>query len=342
MLNKQDNGKNSVIRSENKKSFKTIFLQYWLLMILVLLIIVFSILQPSFMSLKNIFNLIGQGSMISLLALGLTGVVVVFEFDLSFADNAALAAVLSIALVGKYGMNIFLAWFICLLVSIFISLINEVFIVRVGVPAFIQTLGMKTILIGIANWITGGSVFIFAGLPILFSSLGRSLIFNVIPSTIIPFLIGAVAIVFFLEYTYMGRYFYAVGSSVEASRRVGIDIKKVKLIAYFIMGICAGIAGIVLGSMFGIGDPNMGHAYLFPAIISTFLGGVFLRGGEPNPLGTIVAAMILAVIQNGLILLGTSLFIKEMIQGGLLVVILVVITRMQGRIAGVKVSQTLT
>jgi len=328
-----------VIGKRERSLLSTLVLRYGVLFITIIVFIVFSLMQPRFITPRNIFNLIGQGSIIGLLALGLTNIIVVGEFDISFAAIATFCGVLSVFLVGATGMNLFLAWIICFAFGIGLSLFNAVNVVYVGIPSFIATLGLMGVLTGVSKWITGGSILYFAFMPRGFESIGRGMIANLIPSPVISFLIGALAVVVFLEYTYIGRYFYAVGGGREAARRAGVNVRKVKFLAFLVMGIIAGSSGLLMASMFGVGNPVMGDSFLFPAIISAFLGAVFLKEGIPNPSGAVVAAILLAIIANGLVMLGLPLYVKEIVQGAILVVAVAMVSLLKpGGIPGAKMG----
>jgi len=342
-LNKRKSKESAAKRKKmtrSERSFlSTLIIKYGLLIVAVALFVMFAFLEPRFITPRNIFKIIGQGSVIGLMALGLTIIVVAGEFDISFAAVATLCCVLSVFLIGALGVNIFLAWGICIALSIGISLVNAVNIVKIGVPSFVATLGMMGLLEGISLWITGGGVIYYAIMPDGFKSIGRGMIGNLVPSPVISFSLGAIVLIIFLDFTYIGRYFYAVGGSSPAARHAGVNVNKAKFLAFFIMGIIAGLSGIIMASMFGGGNPIMGGGYLFPAVIATFLGAIFLKEGLPNTLGTVVAAMLLAIIANGLVMVGLPLYIKEMVQGIILAVSVAIVCMLKpGGIPGVKMG----
>lgn len=340
VVRKKSNNKTSLSGKVKEKPEHSIFgiiiLKYGVLVITIALAVGFSFVAPRFATPRNILTLISQGSIIGLLALGLTNIIVVGEFDISFAAIATFCGVLSVLLIGT-GMNIFLAWIICFLLGISLSLFNAVNVVYIGIPSFIATLGLMGILTGISKWITGGRVLYYASMPPAFGIIGGTSIGGLIPFPAIWFLFGALAIVVFLEYSYMGRYFYAVGGSIEAAKRTGINPRKIKIYAFLVMGVIAGLSGLIMASMFGVGNPAMGDAFLFPAIIAAFLGAVFLKEGIANAAGTVVAAMLLAVIANGLIMLGLPLHVKEIVQGLILLVSVAAVSMLKpGGIPGIK------
>jgi len=317
---------------------KKIFINYGLLFVMIALFIVFSVMQPRFASLRNILNLLGQGSIIGILALGLTNIVICGEFDMSFASIATISSILSIQFVGVYHLPVLLSYIIILIIGLSIAVMNGINVVYVGMPSFIATLGMMGVLAGVSKWITKGSL-LYVQLPKSFELIGRSKIGNIIPSTLVVFLIIAFFVVIFLELTFKGRHFYAVGCNFEAAKRVGISIPKIKFESFIIQGIIASCAGIVIASMFGVGNPEMGDSFLFPAIIATFLGAIFLREGICNVIGTIFAAILFAEIANGLSILGFQLWVKELAQGVILLVSVTLVTILKpGGIPGVKIG----
>lgn len=307
-----------VIKKEN--FLKKMFINYGLLFAVIVLFAIFGFVEPRFATSRNIFNFLGQGSIIGLLALGLTNIVVCGEFDISFASNATFCSILSLILVGAFELPLLIVYLIVFVIGIGISVVNGINVVYIGMPSFIATLGMMGVLTGLGKWLTKGAILMFPNLPVTFRMLGRSRIGGIFPTPLAVFLVIAFFVAVFFELTFKGRHFYAVGCNLEAAKRVGINIKKIKFEAFILQGIIASAGGIVMSSLFGVGNPEMAHSFLFPAIIATFLGAVFLREGIPNILGTIVAAMLFAEIANGFVMLGFPLWAKEVMQGVILII----------------------
>jgi ribose/xylose/arabinose/galactoside ABC-type transport system permease subunit len=317
---------------------KKIFINYGLLIVAVALFFVFSVMQPRFASLRNILNLLSQGSIIGLLALGLTNIVICGEFDISFASVATICSILSVMFVGVYHLPVLLSYLITFIIGVGLEVVNGINVVYIGIPSFIASLGMMSILTGAGKWITKGSI-LSVQLPKSFGFIGRTKIANVIPSSLIAFLVIAFFVAVFFEITFKGRHFYAVGGNFEAAKRVGISIPKIKFESFIMQGIIASCGGILMGSLFGVGNPEMANSFLFPAIIATFLGAVFLREGIPNIFGTIVATILFSEIANGLIMLGTPLWVKEFVQGAILLVAVTMVSMLKpGGIPGVNIG----
>ena len=323
----------------NRTSFLTnLFLKYGVIIAIFVLFVIFSIISPSFMTVGNIFNIINHGSIIGILALGLTAVIMAGEFDISFAANATLCAIVSIALLIG-GLGLIPAWLLTLAIGIGISCLNGFIIVVIGVPSFVTTVGMMAILLGVANWVTKGAVIYSANLPDAFKYMGRYMVAGIIPSPVIIFFAISMIMIFLLEYTYVGRNMYAAGGNLEAARRVGINVKKMKFLAFFFIGIMAGLAGIIIGSKFGAGNPRIESSFQFPAIVSAYVGAVSLKEGLPNPMGTVTAVILVSILENGLLLLGAPLFVREMALGlMMLVAVSMIATMKNGQIAAVKVN----
>jgi len=302
-------------RERNK--VKQLFINYGLLIVTIIVFFIFSFIVPRFTNFRNILNLLGQGSIIGILSIGLTNIIICGEFDISFAEIAGLCSLLSVLFVGVYHFPVLLTYVIVIIIGLSISIVNGINVVYFGIPSFIATLGMMTVLVGVSKWITGGAV-LYCQLPKSFELIGRIRITGVIPSILISFFIIAFFVAVFLELTFKGRHFYAVGSNAEAAKRVGINVAKIKFEAFIVQGIIASIGGLLMASLFGIGSPDIGHDFVFPAIIVAFLGAVFLREGIPNIFGTIIASLLFAEIANGLIMIGADLWIKELFQGVIL------------------------
>jgi ribose/xylose/arabinose/galactoside ABC-type transport system permease subunit len=240
--------------------------------------------------------------------------------------------------VGIYHLPVLLSFLITFIIGVGLEVVNGINVVYIGIPSFVASLGMMSILTGVGKWITKGSI-LSVQLPKSFELIGRTKIANVIPSILVAFLVIAFFVAVFFEMTFKGRHFYAVGGNFEAAKRVGISIPKIKFESFIIQGIIASCSGILMGSLYGVGNPEMANSFLFPAIIATFLGAVFLREGIPNILGTIVAAILYSEIANGLVMLGTPLWVKELTQGAILLIAATMVSILKpGGIPGVKIG----
>lgn len=321
--------------SNNK--FTTTIRRFGVLFALIIVFGVFSFMEPSFYSFRNVLAIIRQASITGILAIGLTTVVIAGEFDMSFAALASFSGVLSVILMGKVMMGAIPAWLIGIAVALGIGVINGTIIVFLGVPSIIETIGMMTLLAGFTKWLTGGSTYYSGNFPEIFPLLGRSSLFGVIPSAVIIFAIVIVVFIIILERTKIGRFFHAVGGNPLASEHVGIKVKKIKFISLLISAALAGLAGIMIGSLLGSGTPGMGEGYLIPSISAMFIGAVFLKDGVPNIWGTVIGALLLSVLSNGFVMINLPFYLKEIVMGAVLIgAVSMVAAFKKGEIPGVK------
>jgi len=317
----------SAVTSKNS-FFINFLLKYGVIISIFVLLIIFSIFAPKFLTVRNIFNLINHGSITGILALGLTAVIIGGEFDISFAANATFCAIISIAFLIA-GMELIPAWLLTLAIGVGISCINGFDIVVLGAPSFVHTLGMMTVLLGLSNWVTKGSVIYSASLPDGFKYMGSFRVAGIIPMPTIILLIVLIAMTFLLEKSYLGRQLYAAGGNPEAAQRVGINVKKMKFLSFIIIGFMAGLGGIIIASKFGVGNPRIEGSFQFPAIVSVYVGAISLRLGLPNPIGTFTAVILISIMENGLLLMGAPLAIREMALGFTMIAAVSIIATMK-------------
>lgn len=317
--------------------FKTIVRKYGVLFALVIVFLIFSVMEPSFYSIKNLLAIIRQSSITGILAIGLTAVVVAGEFDMSFAASAGFSGVVSIILMGQYSFGAIPAWIVGIGVALVVGLINGLIIIKLGVPSMIETIGMMTLLSGLSKWMTGGSTYYSVNFPDLLPVIGRGSVFGVIPTPVIIFII--IIFIFFIlfEHTKLGRYIHAVGGNKNAAEHVGIKVDNIKFKAFFICALLAGLGGIMIGSLLSSGTPSMGEAYLIPSISSMFIGAVFLKDGIPNIWGSVIGAILLSILSNGFVMINMPFYLKDIIMGLVLIgsVSLVAISK-KGEIPGIK------
>jgi len=310
--------------------------RYGVLIALCMLFIIFSLMEPRFYGLKNILTIIRQAAILGILSLGLTVVVISGEFDISFAASATFAGVLSVVLL-KNGVDVYTSSLIGWASSVAVSLFNAITILYIGIPSFIATLGMMAALTGISRCLTGGATCYSAYFPASFAVLGRAFAFKIVPIPVITFVLVSAIALTLLENTRRGRYLYVTGANPSAASRAGINVRRMKLTALVICGLCSGLAGLTTVSMLGSANPVICDGYLMPAIIGCFLGAVFLRVGIPNVTGTVVSCLLLAVLTNGFVMIGLPFYMKEIIQGIVLLVSVGTVALLKkGRVASIE------
>lgn len=283
---------------------------------LIIMIVVFSITADNFFLGSNLKNILKQSSINMIIAAGMTVVILTGGIDLSVGSLAALAACTMAQLYHQQAMNAWIAAIVSVLLVTIIGAFSGVLIAFGRIPPFIMTLGMMQIARGIALIITSG--YPSMGFDEGFRQISRGEVAG-IP---IMFLIAAVVMLILalvLKYSPTGRHFFAIGGNEEATRLSGINIRTVKITAYAIAGLCAGIAAMVLTARVNSASPSSGDGYEMNAIAAVVLGGTSLSGGEGSIIGTIIGAFVIAVLNNGLSLLNVDTYVQMAIIGAVIV-----------------------
>ncbi|MEC1759758.1 ABC transporter permease [Schinkia azotoformans] len=278
--------------------------------------IILSILSPSFLSLDNILNILRQVSINALIAFGMTFVILTGGIDLSVGSMLALSAALTAGFMAG-GMDPILAMLIGLLAGALMGAFNGFVITKGKVAPFIATLATMTIFRGLALVYTEGRPITGLSKDLSFELMGRGYFFG-IPVPVIWMLISYAILYFILKKTTFGRRVYAIGGNEEASILSGIKVDQVKIWVYSITGLLSALAGIILTSRLNSAQPTAGTAYELDAIAAVVLGGTSLSGGRGWIFGTLVGALIIGVLNNGLNLLDVSSFYQQVVKGGVI------------------------
>lgn len=277
----------------------------------VIIFVALSVTSRSFLTVHNLLNVALQTSVNALLAIGMTFVILTAGIDLSVGSILAFSSAITAGLLVSH-VNIFLASVIGLVVGALAGLLNGIFVAYGRLAPFIVTLGTLTLFRGATEIYTGG-VPIF-NLPEAFSTFGAGTLVGIpIPVlvTAVIFALGLLA----LQRTTHGRRIYAIGGNQRAAFLAGIPVKRYLMAVYVISGALAALAGLVLTSRLGSAEPTAGSGYELDAITAVVLGGTSLFGGEGTLWGTIIGALILGVISNGLNLLNVNSFYQDAIKG---------------------------
>jgi ribose transport system permease protein len=296
----------------------TILSKYGTIIALTLMIIGFSMVRPAqFPTIKNALVILKAGAEVSIVAIGLTVVMVLLDFDLSIGFLASLAGILTTGLMSYQQLPWPLAVAIGLLVGSAAGFINGKIVTGLGVSSIITTLATGSIFVGLTFWYGRGSA-VFSGIPKEFVGLARATPFG-IPSNVILMAVFAFLIWVFLTHTEKGRHMYAIGGSPEAARLSGINVERTRVLAFTITGFASALAGIALAARLSQGHPQGGDAFLLDSFTACFLGAATLRNGEFNVPGTVIAVIIISVMVNGLTMVGAEFFLQNIIKGSLLV-----------------------
>ena len=289
--------------------------QFGTLLGLLLLCAVLGLLTPYFLTFSNLLNVLQQTSINAIVAVGMTFVIITAGIDLSVGSIVAFAGVvLGTAL--QAGLPIPLAIVAGLAAGVACGLVNGVLITRGRLPPFISTLGMMSVARGAALVFTNGRP--VSGFASEFRALATGELFFIPLPVLI--MVGVYGIGhFLLTRTKVGRYAYAVGGNEEATKLSGVDVHFHKMVVYALSGLTSGIAAVVLTARLNSAQPIAGIMYELDAIAATVIGGTSLMGGEGTLLGTLIGALIMGVLRNGLNLLGVSSYLQQIIIGSVII-----------------------
>ena len=299
------------------------------LVFLVALMVVFSVAEPRFLSELNLFNVMRQISITGLIALGMTFVILTGGIDLSVGSVVALAGLVAGALAkGSAGNTLSLddtavagyPVLVCAgaaaLVGLAAGLLQGVAITRLDVPPFVVTLGGLSAFRGAALLFSGGGP--ISGYEAGYRFWGQGKL-GPVPVPVLIFLAAALLCHVVLRHTRYGRHVYAVGGNVEAARLSGLDVRGLTLSVYLIVGALAGFAGFVLSSRLNSSEAVAGVGYELTVIAAVVIGGTSLFGGVGGVAGTVVGAILVGVLINGLVLMNVSSYVQQIVIGVIIV-----------------------
>ncbi len=278
---------------------------------LVALCLLLFILSPHFLTVSNLLNVMEQASINAVIAVGMTFVIISGGIDLSVGSIVALAGVV-LASVLHAGLPVPVALLAGLGAGSACGLANGILITRGRLPPFIVTLGMMSVARGLALLYTGGRP--VSGFSPGFRGLatGRPLS---IPASVLVTVLIYLAAHFLLTRTRFGRYVYAIGGNEEATRLSGVSVKFHKTTVYVLAGLMSAVAAALLTARLNSAQPIAGIMYELDAIAATVIGGSSLMGGSGTIVGTLIGALIMGVLRNGLNLLGVSSFLQQVVIG---------------------------
>ena len=305
--------------------FKENLDKYKSLIGLVLLCVVITFVSPAFMTLSNITNVFTQVSTNAIIAVGMTFVILTGGIDLSVGSTVAISGAFAASII-KSTNNVFLAVLAAGIVGIVIGLINGLLISKGKLQAFIATLATMTIFRGATLVFTNGTP--ISKLPEKFVNIGNGKI-GFMPIPVIITVIVLVIAIYVLTQTRFGRYLYALGGNEDSARLSGINTTKIKTLVYVISGFASSIAGVIIASRIGSASPNAGTGFELDAIAAVVIEGTSLAGGEGRITGTLIGALIIGVLNNGLNLMNVSPFYQSIVKG--LVILIAVLLDKKSR-----------
>ncbi|MDR1482879.1 MAG: ABC transporter permease [Synergistaceae bacterium] len=301
---------------------------------LIVLFAAMSIIKPdTFLTSSNIMNVLRQSSTYAIMAVGMSFAIITGGIDLSQGSVLAVVAIV-VGIVIRDTESIFLAVAAGIAVGAAVGVLNGAVVAFLGVPAFIMTLGTMRAMRGVALLITNGT-------PIdikmrAFRVVGVESLFG-IPIPVYLFVAVALAAQFILSQTATGRYIFALGSNEEAAKISGVRISANRIKAYLISGVCVAIAAILYISRLGSAQPIAGESYELESVAAAVIGGTSIVGGEGSAIGSIIGAVVVALIRNGMVLLQISTYWQSIVIG-MVIVVSVSIDILRKRIEASRVS----
>jgi ribose transport system permease protein len=287
--------------------------RYAVVFTLVLFIVGFSLLLPTtFFTLGNFRTIVSSQAVLMILSLGLTLPLTTGEFDLSIGPMLGCAAVLTAFFAGQSHLPLAAVIIATVLVGVLAGLLNALFVVRIGVNAFIATLGVATMITGLTLAVSDGQILNTVPQPLV--DFVQHQFFGLAVPVYVAFAL-AIALWRLYEHTPLGRHLFFVGEGREAARLVGLKVDRLRAGAFVASGAISAIAGVFTAGQLGAADPSVGPNFLLPAYAAAFLGATTIKPGRFNAWGTVVALYLLVTGVTGLELLGTSSWVQEMFNG---------------------------
>ncbi|CQJ53770.1 ribose transport system permease [Yersinia intermedia] len=297
------------------------FLYKWgMLLTVVALIALFGLASDNFLDPNNIINILRSIAIVTVIAIGVSISLSIGGFDLSVGSTASLANAIVVSLFVWYGFGTTGAIILTLLICTLVGLFNAFLIVVLKIPDMLATLASLFVIQGVAmTYSYGGSItqnmllpsgdMAEGAIPEMFSALGQ------VPVIVLIMLAVTIVVQLYLSLTKHGRRMYAIGGNPEAARLAGIRTVRYRVLAYVLSSLLAALGGILLASRIGSSQVNAGGGYLMDAVAAAYIGFSLAGSGKPNAFGTLIGAVILGVLQNGLVMLSVPYYAMDIIKG---------------------------
>lgn len=281
-------------------------------------------LSPAFLTPSNFINILRQVSINGVAAMGQTLVILTGGIDLSVGSGVGVAGIL-VAKLAPYGLlpSVGAALIMCLGAG----LVNGLIITKLKVTPFVATLGMMAVLRGAAYVISGGYSIYETPYPVKF--VGQGAVAG-IPMLVVVVLVVTAIAYYVLRYTVFGRHVYAIGGNEEGARLAGVRTDRTKIWVYVLSGLAMGIAGIMLAGRMNTGEPTAGTGYELDCIAAVVIGGTSLMGGQGGVVGTLLGALVLGVVNNGMNILNVNVYWQQVVKGAI-IIFAVVIDQLKNR-----------
>lgn len=292
-----------------------------ILLLFILMFLFASIFVEGFFDSSNIINLVRQISFLAIIGLGQFFVILIGGIDMSVGASIGLVSIVLASLMSVHQLPIFVSIIIVLMLALFIGFVNGLIAVYGHVTPFIATLITMIIITGINLLFSNGIP--ISGLPAGFNFLGAGYI-GPIPFPIIVLFIAGLLCYILTTNMKLGRSFYAVGGNLEASKLSGINVNKIRIYAFMLSSFLAGVGAVLITSRTMSGQPTIGESMLFDIITIVVLGGTSLAGGRGKVIGVIIAALILGIIDNVMVLTGIDAYWQQVVKGIILGIVVII------------------
>ena len=316
---------NSRIQYKNRKIRLPDIRKFGIGIMLVVLIVVFALASSTFLRPKNIMNILRQVSLNGIMACGMTMIILLGDIDLS-AGAVYFASGMTTAMMVTKGISFFLSVPAGILIGALCGFVSGMLVARVQLPAFIATLGMTNVVRGLWQTFSGGKIYSMTEAAVKapglekFLFLGSGKIGNFIPMLVV-FFVGALILSYYLIHiTRFGFHLKAVGGNASAARVVGINTERVKITAFTIHGALCGLVGVLALAYLNSMQGTSGTGMELDAIAAVIMGGTSALGGEGSIIGTLIGVLIMGVLKNGLVLVGVSSFMQNVVIGLVVIV----------------------
>jgi ribose transport system permease protein len=290
------------------------------IVIFILVCIFLALATDAFLTQRNIFTVLRQASIVSIVAIGEMLVMLMGTMDISLAAILGFSGVITAGLMTRLGLPPLVAVTLAVLAGGAVGLINGLLVTKVKINAIIATLGMMSVLNGIAFIYTQGQTLYGDQLESI-AFLARGYI-GPIPVPVILMFGFYIVFYFILNRTLFGAHLYAIGNNERGSWLSGVRVERVKILAFVVAGLLAGFGGVMQVSRQGSATAGMGDEFLFPILTAVILGGISLSGGKGRIQNTLIAAIFLVTITNGMVLLGMSIYAQRIVSGLILIIAL--------------------
>ncbi|MEH7248129.1 ABC transporter permease [Neobacillus niacini] len=288
-----------------------------LIFAIIIMIVIFSAIEPIYLSSGNLLDILDQTVINGLLAIGITYAIITGGIDLSIGSIFAVVIVITGDLLVR-GMNPVLAITVGMTLGFVLGVVNGLLISKMKLQPFIATLGTMSVYRGIAYIYTGGWPVL--EIPDNFRSMLAGDVVKDVPVSVLILIAFTLVSHLILKYTKLGTYIFAIGGNEEATKLSGVNVDRTKILTYALCGVGAALAGMILLARLGSGEPATGQGYELNAIAAAAIGGASLAGGKGNMIATLLGAILLSALKVGLVVVGVDSFWQYIATGAIIVV----------------------